>query len=212
MCLGMFLLGFILYGTLCASCTWLAISFSMLGKFQTIISLKIFSYPLFFSSSSGNPIIQMLVHLILFQRSLRLFSVVFILFTLALQKLFPPFCLPAHWFVLLLIFSRVFLISVIVLFVSVCLLFNSYRSLLIDSCIFCILFLRFWSSLLSLFWTLFQVVCLFPLHFVFLVCSFICVVFLCLFIIIIFKNLLCLRSPFPRPQGCIRSSFWFLPS
>ena len=32
MCLGVFLLGFILYGTLCASWTWLAISFSMLGK------------------------------------------------------------------------------------------------------------------------------------------------------------------------------------
>ena len=71
--------------------------------------------------------------------------------------------------ILLLIPSRVFLISVIVLFVSVCLFFNSYRSLLIDSCIFsicfsCICFQGFWSSLLSLFWILFQVVCLFPLH------------------------------------------------
>ena len=51
MCLDAFLLGFILYGTLCASWTWLTISFSMLGKFSTIISSKIFSYPLFFSSS-----------------------------------------------------------------------------------------------------------------------------------------------------------------
>ena len=33
MCLGMFLLGFILPGTLCASWTWLTISFPMLGKF-----------------------------------------------------------------------------------------------------------------------------------------------------------------------------------
>ena len=36
----------------------------------------------FFSSSSGIPVIQMLVHLILPQRSLRLSSVLFILFTL----------------------------------------------------------------------------------------------------------------------------------
>ena len=82
MCLGMFLLEFILYGTLCASWTWLTISFSMLGKFSTIISSKIFSYPFFFSSSSGTPIIQILVCLILSQRSLRLSSVLFILFTL----------------------------------------------------------------------------------------------------------------------------------
>ena len=33
MCLGMFLLGVILPGTLCASWTWVAISFPMLGKF-----------------------------------------------------------------------------------------------------------------------------------------------------------------------------------
>ena len=31
-CLGVFLLGFILAGTLCASWTWVAISFPMLGK------------------------------------------------------------------------------------------------------------------------------------------------------------------------------------
>jgi len=39
--------------------------------------------------------------------------------------------------------SRVFLISVTVLFVSVCLFLNSSRSLLIDSCFFSILFSRF---------------------------------------------------------------------
>ena len=42
-CLGVFLLGFILYGILCASWTWVAISFPMLGKFSTIISSNIFS-------------------------------------------------------------------------------------------------------------------------------------------------------------------------
>ena len=37
-CLSMFLLGFILPGTLCASCTWLTISFPMVGKFSLISS------------------------------------------------------------------------------------------------------------------------------------------------------------------------------
>ena len=69
-CLGVFLLGLILYGTFCASWTWLTISLSMLGTFSTIISSKVFSNPFFFSSSSGTPIIWMLVCLILSQRSL----------------------------------------------------------------------------------------------------------------------------------------------
>ena len=69
-CLGMFLLGFLLYRTLHAS--RLTLSFSMLGKFSTIFS-EIFSYPFFFSSS-GTPIIQMLVCLILSQSSQRIFS------------------------------------------------------------------------------------------------------------------------------------------
>ena len=48
MCLDMFLLEFILYGTLCASWTWLTISFSTLEEFSTIISSKNFSCPFFF--------------------------------------------------------------------------------------------------------------------------------------------------------------------
>jgi len=80
MCLGVFLLGFILYETLCASWTWLTISFSMLGQLSTIISSKIFSYPFFFSASSGTPVIQMLVCLISSQRSLRLSAALFIVY------------------------------------------------------------------------------------------------------------------------------------
>ena len=47
---------------------------SHLGKFLTIISSNIFSDPFFFSSSSGTPLIRMLVCLLLSQRSLRLSS------------------------------------------------------------------------------------------------------------------------------------------
>ena len=58
--------------------------FPMLRKFSTIISSKMFSVPFFFSSSSGTPITQILVCLILSQRSLRLSSVLF--------TPFPLFC------------------------------------------------------------------------------------------------------------------------
>ena len=46
-CLGVFLLGFILPGTLCAPWTWLTISFPMFGKFSAIMSSNIFSSPFF---------------------------------------------------------------------------------------------------------------------------------------------------------------------
>ena len=76
MCLCVFLLGFILPGTFCTSWTWLTISFPMLGKFSAIISSNIFSSP--FSPPSGTPTRQMLVHLMLSQRSLRLSSFFFL--------------------------------------------------------------------------------------------------------------------------------------
>ena len=43
MCLGVFILGFILPGTLSASQTWLSISFPTLGKFSAIIFLNVCS-------------------------------------------------------------------------------------------------------------------------------------------------------------------------
>ena len=104
--------------------------FSMLGKFSTIISSKIFSYPCFFSSSSGTPIIQILVHLILSQMSLKLSSVIFLFYTLYCSSEVISIILSSSSLIcssasgiLLLIPCRVFLISVIVLFV--CLFFNS---------------------------------------------------------------------------------------
>ena len=59
MCLEVFHLGFILFGTLWVSWTYVTISFLILGKFSAIISSSIFSWP-FFLSSSGTPMIRML--------------------------------------------------------------------------------------------------------------------------------------------------------
>ena len=78
--LGVFHLGFILYGTLWVSWTWMTISFPILGKFSTIITFSIFSWPFFLSSSSGAPLTWMLGCLALSQRSLRLSSFLLILF------------------------------------------------------------------------------------------------------------------------------------
>ena len=95
------------------------ISFSALGKFSTIMFSNIFSYHFFFSSS-GTPVIQMLVCSIWSQRSLILFSVLFILFTLFSSEVISTIlssCSLIHSSasdILLLIPSRVFLISVIV--------------------------------------------------------------------------------------------------
>ena len=47
-CLGVFCLGFILFGTLWVSWTCVTTFFPILGKFSTIISLSIFSWPVFF--------------------------------------------------------------------------------------------------------------------------------------------------------------------
>ena len=95
MYVGVFHLGFILFGTLWVSWTWVAISFPILGKFSTLISSSIFSCPFFSSSSSGTPMIQMLGSLTLSQRSLRLFSFLLILFFLSASFILP-FYLPLH--------------------------------------------------------------------------------------------------------------------
>ena len=80
MCFGVFCLGFILFGTFWVSLTWLAMSFPILGKFLTIISSSIFSYPLFWSSSSEIPMIRMLGCLPLFQMSLKFSSFTLLFF------------------------------------------------------------------------------------------------------------------------------------
>ena len=90
-----FCLGFILFGTLWVSWTWVIISFPILGKFSTIFFSSIFLWPFFLSSFSGTLMIRMLGHFPLSQRSLRLSSFFKILFS-SLLHLFLPFYLLPH--------------------------------------------------------------------------------------------------------------------
>ena len=99
----------------------------MVGKFSAIISSKIFLYPFFFSASSGTSIVRMLLRLRLSQRYLIVSSILFILFTLFCSSEVISTILSSSSLihssasdVMLLIPSRVFLITLIVLFASVC--------------------------------------------------------------------------------------------
>ena len=124
-CFSMLLLGFTLSGTCCGSSTWLSISFPVLEKFW-LFSLHIFSCLFSLSSPSGTFKMQLLVHLKLFQKSLRPFSFLFILFSLFCPCQLISTNLSSisliHSFtscILLLIPSNVFFISVIILFIFV---------------------------------------------------------------------------------------------
>ena len=69
-----------LFGALCASCTWMSVSFPRLGKFSAIISSNKSSVPSCVSSPSGTHIMWILGHSMLSQRSLKLSSYKFFLF------------------------------------------------------------------------------------------------------------------------------------
>ena len=130
-------LWFTLCETFCVSLTWVTISF----LFREILHydlLKYFLIPFFFFySSSEAPIIQMLVHLILSQKSQRLpshSSICFFVFSYsAPQQLFlssSSLICSSVSIIMLSISSRVSLISVIMPFIVVCLFFISSSSLL----------------------------------------------------------------------------------
>ena len=192
------------------SWTWSTISFSMLGKFSSIISSKTFSYRFFFSSSSGNLIIQnadafnivpevsesvlssfnSFYYILLFSNYFHHFIASSLICSSASDILLAP--------------SKVFLIRVIVLFV--CLFFNYSRSLLIDSCIFSILFWRFWIIL--------TIIILISFSGGLPISSYLDLCFSSLFLhlcsislLFHFLNLLCLRSLISKLQGQILSSF-----
>ena len=98
------------------------------------------------------------------------------------------------------------------LFIIVCLLFSSSRSLLIVSCIFSILFPRLWIIFTIITLNSFSGRLPISSSYVwsggFLPCSFICCVFLCLLVLL---NLLCFGSPFRRLQVRSYHCFWCLP-
>jgi len=116
--------------------------------------------------------------------------------------------------------SRIFLISVIVLFIADCLLFNYSMSLLNISCVFLIYtschFIytsifspRFWFISTIIILSSFSGMLLISSSFVwscrFLPCSFPCCMFLCLFTLF---TLLCFGSPFCRLESHSPSYLW----
>ena len=107
MYLGVFHLGFILFGTLWVSWTWVTISFPILGTFSTIISSSIFSWSFFLSSCSRTPMIQMLGCLTLSQRSLKLSSFILIFLFSSLFHLFLPFYFYLTYPILCLCYSTI---------------------------------------------------------------------------------------------------------
>ena len=123
---------------------------------------KYFLRPFFFSSSSGTPIIRMLVCLMLSQRSLRLLNSFHSFFFILLcssyfhyfifQVTYPFFCLR---YSAIDSFYRIFNFRFLS-FIFVCVFFNSSRSLLNSSCIFLI----FASILFPRSWFIFTIITL----------------------------------------------------
>ena len=114
--------------TLCASWTWVTISFPMLGRFLTNF-FKVFSSYFFLFLSSGIPIIQVLVSLMWSKGSLILSSFLFILFSLFCSMVvistilsYSSLTYSSFSVILLLMPSSVFFMSVM-FFIIICSLF-----------------------------------------------------------------------------------------
>ena len=165
--------------------TWVTISFPVLGKFLTVTSSNTFSGPFSFSSFLGIPIMQMLVHLMLFQRSLRLFSFLFFAYSLFCSMAMISITLSFSLFILLQLFCYWFFLmysSFQLLYCSlVSLFFNPFGftlniSLNFSICV-SVLFPKILDHLYYHYSTFFQRGCLSPFHLVVLMglsCSFIC--------------------------------------
>ena len=112
MCLGMFLLGFILFGTLCDSWTWIDYYLLHVGEIFNYNLFKNFLIPfllLFFFWDPYNLNVGAFDIMPEVSETILFFS--FFLLYSALQKSFPPFYLPAHWLILLQIFCCWFLLE-----------------------------------------------------------------------------------------------------
>ena len=203
-CVSVFLLGFILFRTLCASWTWVSVSFPGLWKFLFITSSTVSSVP-FSLSSSATPITQILVHLLLSQRSLRLSSFFLYFFSVLWQNISTS--LSSSW---LIRFSALFIrllipysIFILVILLLNCFFVKSSNSLLNISCNFLVYpsipFSRSWIICTIITLSYFSVRLLICISLScssdVLSCSFIWNVFLCH---IILSNFLCLWSPFHR--------------
>ena len=104
--------------------SWVYHALDMFGKFSAVISSNVFSSP-FSLSPSGTPIMQVLVHLMLSQRSLRLSSLLFSLFFFpifcgsdfhhSVLQLIYLFCLLFCYWFLLVYYSPLFVCSLVLL-------------------------------------------------------------------------------------------------
>ena len=115
---------FILYETLFAFWTSVNVSLPMLGTVFSYYLFKYSSSPFSFLTPSGTPTVQMLVHLMLFQMSLRLSSFLFIFLSFFYSAIVISINLSSNSliyfsasFILILIPSSIFFISIIALFI-----------------------------------------------------------------------------------------------
>ena len=145
----------------------------MLGKFSTIVASKIFNYSCF--KNFLIPFLFLFFFRDSYNLNVGLFDIVsgvsetisFFFFTLFCSSEVISTILSSSSLIrssasdILLLSPRVFLTSVIVLFVSVCLFFNSSMPLLIDCYIFSILFSRFLIIFAIIILNSFQLI---PLH------------------------------------------------